>query len=73
MSEMKIGIACDQYKVNRFVKVLKKKNFTFDEPENFTKDVMIIRVHSTAEEIGKNKQRISKICKEVELFFKRGN
>lgn len=65
------GITCDNYKVSRFEKQLKKKGFTDYEIKNFTDDGLnkIIKVKVLPDQV----KDIQKICKEVELYFKRYN
>ena len=65
------GIVCDAYKVNRFEKMLKKNNFTDYVIKNLTTDGLnkLIKVKILP---GQEKD-IEKICKEVELYFKRSN
>lgn len=65
----KVGIVADNYKVTRFIKELAKKDFTDVEVLIFMDDVSNIKVNVPDDKIND----VAKICKEVELHFKRAN
>ena len=63
----KVGIVCDNYKVNKFKEELILKGFTDFEVIPLPKDCSNIVVNVAVELISE----ISKICQTVELYFKR--
>ena len=67
--EQKIaGIACDNYKLNKYKRKLKRSGFDF-EVKPLTENTSLIQVKCEQSEYSK----IGKICKELELSFKRSN
>jgi hypothetical protein len=66
---MKVGIVADNYKLEEFYKELKKKGFTNYETFPFNEESTLIKV-----EVESSQQKeVEKICKRVELHFKRSN
>jgi hypothetical protein len=67
----KVGIVCDNYKLAKFKKDLTDKGFTDFEviPCSVVDNTTLITVN-----VNKNKvDEVHKICKLVELHYKRGN
>lgn len=63
------GIVADNYKVERFKKELLNAGFAIEKIVPFTNDTSTIKVHFE----GSQQKEIEKICKRVELHFKRSN
>lgn len=63
----KIGIMCDNFKLNMFKKELTKEGFTFETVPSGP--ITVIKVDGTPDK----QKAIAKICKKVELHFQRGN
>lgn len=64
----KMGIACDHYKVDYFKEQLKANGYNNFEVTK-GKDFTVITVHAPWHEADK----VQKVCKECELYFKRRN
>lgn len=64
-----VGIAADNYKVNKFKKTLSKKGFEIMDVVKFNEDVQIIQVSCPTKEF----QRLSKLIKSIEVLFKNRN
>ncbi len=65
----KVGIVCDNYKLNKFKKDLTSKGFTDFDTKPFQNETTAIFVHVDDNKV----HEIHKICQLVELHFKRGN
>lgn len=65
----KVGIACDNYKIDRFDKELIEQGFSIFEKAALTKAVSIITILCDESDIPK----IHSICKKIEIHFKRSN
>jgi hypothetical protein len=66
----KVGIVCDNYKVDRFKQELTAKGFTdFDVTPYKKNETTLIRVNVADDQVNE----VAKICKQVELHFKRSN
>lgn len=63
------GIVADNYKVEKFKKELSKSNFTIKKIVPFTLVTSTIQVEYEQKQL----EELTKICKLVELHFKRGN
>lgn len=63
-----IGIAADNYKLNKFKKELTKKEFSF-EIIPFIDDTSTIKIQIEDDQV----DEIRKLCQLVELHFKRSN
>ncbi len=67
---MKSGIVCDNYKVNKFKTELAKAGFTEFTEAPFQKEkTTIIQVTHDNSKLNE----LEKLCKNVELYFKRRN
>ena len=65
----KVGIVCDNYKLDRFKKELTKAGFTDFDTAAFTENTTTIQVRTPEDKISD----VYKICQKVELHFKRSN
>jgi hypothetical protein len=65
----KAGIVCDNYKVDKFKEELTAKGFTDFDVNGYAPGTTIIRVNVEDDQL----VEVHKICKQVELFFKRSN
>lgn len=63
------GIVADNYKLDKFKKELIAAGFPMFEISRFSEDVSIINVRVEDHQIAD----ITRLCKRVELFFKRSN
>jgi hypothetical protein len=64
----KVGIVCDNYKLDLFKKKLEQKTYEY-KTLPFTKDTTSIILYVQTKDVAE----INKICNEVELHFKRSN
>lgn len=69
MALKKAGIVADNYKLDKFKKELTAHGFTDYEIHPFTPDTSSIVVNIPEDKL----PEVEKICKNVELFFKRRN
>jgi hypothetical protein len=65
----KAGIVCDNYKVDKFKEELTAKGYTDFDVKPYAPGTTLIRVNVSDHEV----KEIAKICKEIELYFKRSN
>lgn len=65
----KVGIICDNYKLDRFKKELTKAGFIDFDTASFTENTTTIQVRVVEDKIAD----VHKICQKVELHFKRSN
>lgn len=65
---MKIGIVCDNYKLDKYKKELTNKGFKFSTGA-FTYDTTTIQVEAEEE----NLKEIESLCKKLEFEFKNSN
>jgi nitrogen regulatory protein PII len=65
----KVGIVADNYKVEKFKQELTKAGYPDFDIHPFTKDNTTIRVNVPDDKVNE----IMKICKKIELHFKRSN
>ena len=63
------AIVADNYKLKKFQKELTKKGFTDFKIEPFRDETSVIKVKIPSDKV----KEIEKICKLVELHFKRSN
>lgn len=68
----KIGIVADNHKVDLFRAKLKKAGLKWDEYP-FTSEVTQLHVNCEDDDFYATSQKVSKICHEVEMHFKRSN
>ena len=66
----KIGIVCDNYKLEKFRAALDGYSFT-EKP--FTKETTAIFIMVTPDEFDEKLKDLGKICKTLEINFKRSN
>lgn len=67
--EHKIGIVCNNYKVEKFKKELAKKDFKDIECVEYGKTLTLIKVITPEE----NNPKVAAICQLVEAHFHRSN
>lgn len=68
----KIGIVADNHKVDRFRAKLKKEGLQWDEHPFGTENTSL-HVNCEDDDFYATRQKVSKICHEVEMHFKRSN
>lgn len=66
---IKVGIVCDNYKLEPYKKELKKRGYVNIITEPFTKDTTTIQITCKSTDT----PEIQKICKMLEAQFKRRN
>lgn len=64
-----VGVAVDNYKVNKFTKTIKKKGFRIIDTIKFNKDVQVIQVDCPQDKVYK----LGQIIQSLEAFFKQRN
>lgn len=70
----KIGITCDDYKVDKFRKALLKEGFSFVyDGESGIKKVHLFQIEVRNEDYKKTVEKISKSVEKLELEFKHSN
>lgn len=69
MTKKKVAIAADNYKLERFKKKLTEAGFKDFVISKFTADTSTIKLIVPSDKV----MEISKICKEIELHYHRGN
>lgn len=63
----KIGIICNNYKVNTYKKRLKEKRYIFStEPQPGNSNLTLIKIKGDLE---KDQPLIHQLCKEIEAYF----
>jgi hypothetical protein len=65
----KVGIAADDFKLEKFKSELNKAGFNDFTIKKFTVDTSFIQVNVQDSDV----PEVAKICKRVELYFKRSN
>lgn len=66
---MKIGIVCDNYKLDKFRKELIDEGFTDFTTAPFTSESTTIAVITSSEKVSE----LKKLCEKVEFHFKHAN
>ena len=61
----KVGVACDNYKLPKFKKQLKKKGFTDFEVHDLTPTTSLIQIRCKVQDIHK----VKKICTNIERIL----
>jgi nitrogen regulatory protein PII len=70
----KIGIAVDDYKLDKFKEELKQRGFNdFAVMPGVTKDTRMIRIQVEDEKFLEASEQIRRLCKKMEYHFKRSN
>lgn len=64
-----VGIACDNYKVNKFKKTLTKKGFEILDVSKLDDNVQVIRVNCPVQDVYK----LGQLIKSINVLFKRQN
>lgn len=64
-----VGVAVDNYKVNKFKKTISKKGFEIKDIVKFNDDVQIIQVNCPKDKVYK----LGQIIQSLEAFFKQRN
>ncbi len=64
---MKIGIVVDNYKVERFKRVLTENGFKFTVSPGVTRSTSSIMIEGTASDA----ERINVICKQIQSYYQK--
>lgn len=70
----KIGVAVDDYKLDKFKEELVERGFpNFEVFAGVTKDTKLIRVEVEDKDFGTATTAIGRLCRKMEYHFKRSN